>query len=274
MRCDLATAAHGVLTVCNEAMAEAIRLMTVRRGIDPRGFALVLLGGAGPVHGGAVARALGIGTVIVPARPGVLAAEGLLYARIEQDAQRSFLRPAMPDSAGPLVDICHALERECRAGLADAEPRHLPVATRFAADMRYIGQSYEIEVPLALDTPDPSAAVLAEFHRRYRDLHGHGSLTEMVEFVNLRCVASCQPAAPEPAVPVNGGEARPHAARPVCFDRRLGFREVPVYFRSDLGAGARLVGPAVIEQPDTTTIVHPGQTCRAGECGSLIINWN
>lgn len=274
MGCDLATAAQGVLTVCNEAMAEAIRLVTVRRGVDPRGFALVLLGGAGPVHGGAVARALGIGTVIVPARPGVLAAEGLLYARIEQDAQRGFLWPASAETAGPMHERCTVLERECRAALARSAPRDLPVAVRFAADMRYIGQSYEIEVPLLLDAPDPIATVLAEFRRRYRDLHGHGSLTEAVEFVNLRCVAACQPDAPTRAAPLYAGNSEPQGVRPVCFDPRQGFREVPVYSRNDLSAAAVIAGPAIIEQSDTTTVVYPGQTCRVADCSSLIIRWN
>jgi N-methylhydantoinase A len=158
MRCDPATAAHGVITVCNEAMAEAIRLVTVRRGIDPRGFALVLLGGAGPVHGGAVARLLGIDTTIVPSRPGVLAAEGLLYARVEQDAQRAFLRPAIPETAAALIETCSALEEISRTALAAAALPDLPVSIRLTADMRYVGQSYEIEVALPLDAADPIAA--------------------------------------------------------------------------------------------------------------------
>jgi N-methylhydantoinase A/oxoprolinase/acetone carboxylase beta subunit len=274
MGCDLATAAQGVLTVCNQAMAEAIRLVTVRRGIDPREFALVLLGGAGPVHGGAVALLLGISTVIVPARPGVLAAEGLLYARIEQDAQCGFLRSASAETAGPMHELCTVLERECRAALARSAPCDLPVAVRFAADMRYVGQSYEIEVPLSLDAPDPITTLLAEFHRRYRDLHGHGNLTEAVEFVNLRSVAACQPDAPTTAAPVFAGNSEPHGARPVCFDPRQGFREVPVYSRDDLGAAAVIAGPAIIEQSDTTMIVYPGQTCRVPDCGSLIVRWN
>ncbi len=274
MGCDPATAAQGVLTVCNEAMAEAIRLVTVRRGIDPRGFALVLLGGAGPVHGGLVARLLGIGTVIVPARPGVLAAEGLLYARIEQEAQRSFLRPAAAETAGPLLESCRVLEGKSRAALAEAAPANLPVAMRFAAEMRYIGQSYEIEVPLSLDSADLIAAVITEFHRRYRDLYGHGSLTEAVEFVNLRCVASSQPEPPRPPVPSAGTQPRPRTVRPVCFDPRDGFREVAIYDRADLGIGAEIAGPAIIEQADTTTVVYPGQSCHVADCGSMIVSWN
>ena len=94
---------------------------------------------------------------------GVLLQHWLLVRFAWQDAQRSFLRPAIPDMTGPLLDLCHALERECRAGLADAAPCDLPVTTRFAADMRYIGQSYEMEVPLPLDAADPIAGVLASF---------------------------------------------------------------------------------------------------------------
>jgi N-methylhydantoinase A len=274
MGCDLPAAAHGMLTVCNEAMAEAIRLVTLRRGIDPRGFALVLLGGAGPVHGGAVARLLGIDTTIVPLRPGVLAAEGLLHARIEQDAQRSFLQPVSAAATEPLAELCRSLEAEARAALARAAPPGLPVTVRFAADMRYVGQSYEIEVPLAAAAANPMGAVLDEFHRRYRDLHGHGSLGEAVEFVNLRCIAACQPEAPAAIALAPRAQVRPRTARLVCFDPREGYREVPVYDRGDFGAGASIVGPAVIEQSDTTTVVYPDQNCLAAEGGSLVIGWS
>ena len=273
MGVDLATAAHGVLTVCREAMAEAIRLVTVRRGIDPRGFALIVLGGAGPVHGGPVALLLGISTVIVPVRPGVLAAEGLLYAPIEQDAQRSFLRPAVAETTAALNALCDALEAESRMALAESAPQALSVEVRFAADMRYIGQSYEIEVPLTPFSLSPIDAVIDAFQRRYSDLHGHASLTEAVEFVNVRAVASCQPKAPNPAASPAGGIPRPHSVRPVLFHPRQPPRETPIYERGVLGADARLSGPAVIEQSDTTTIVYPGQSCVATRSGGLIIRW-
>jgi len=273
MGCGAATAAQGVITVCSEAMAEAIRLVTVRRGIDPRGFALVLLGGAGPVHGGSVARLLGIGTVIVPARPGVLAAEGLLYARIEQDAQCGFLRPALPETAATLIETCRALEQQSRDALTAAAPPNIPVSIRFAADMRYIGQSYEIEVPFPVEAANPIAAAVTEFHRRYHELHGHSSVTEAVEFVNLRCIASCRPETPVPALQHGGSTAHPRRARPVCLDARQGYVDTPVYRRGDLGVGTEIIGPAIIEQADTTTIVYPGQRCVAARSGSLIIRW-
>lgn len=273
MGCGLTTAAQGVITVCNEAMAEAIRLVTVRRGIDPRGFALVLLGGAGPVHGGAVARLLGIETAIVPARPGVLAAEGLLYADIEQDAQCGFLRPATPETAATLIETCRALEQQSRGALSAAAPPDLPVSVRLAADMRYVGQSYEIEVPFPLEAANPIAAAITEFHRRYHEVHGHGSLTEAVEFVNLRCVASCRPKAPVPAQQRGGSTRTARGARPVCLDPCQGYVDTPVYGRGDLGFDAEIIGPAIIEQADTTTVVYPGQRCVASESGSLVVRW-
>jgi len=139
--------------------------------------------------------------------------------------------------------------------------------------MRYVGQSYEIETPLPVDAADPIAASIAEFHRRYRDLHGHGSLTEAIEFVNLRCVASCQPPAPLPGVVWAGTGLPPRGMRPVSFDSRQGYRDVAVYQRGDLGAGSRIEGPAIIEQGDTTTVIHPGQSCIGAASGSLVICW-
>jgi N-methylhydantoinase A len=171
-------------------------------------------------------------------------------------------------------ELCTVLERKCRAALARSAPRDLPVANRFTADKRYIGQSYEIEVPLSLDAPDPIATVLAEFHRRYRELHGHDSLTDAVEFVNLRCVAACQPLPPIRAAQLPAGNSEPRGTRRVCFDPRQGFRRISVYSREDLGATAVIVGPAIIEQSDTTIVVYPGQTCRVADSGSLIIRWD
>jgi N-methylhydantoinase A/oxoprolinase/acetone carboxylase beta subunit len=141
------SAAHGILTVCNEAMAEAIRALTIRRGIDPRDFALVAFGGAGPVHAGRVAEALSMHT---GPRPGVLAAEGLLHAPIEEERNATFFRPATPDTAPAIRETLNHLVEEAarRLGVRATQDG---CYTRLAADMRYAGQAYEIEVMI-----DPS----------------------------------------------------------------------------------------------------------------------
>jgi len=263
-------AASGVLTVCNAAMAEAIRMVTVRRGIDPRGFALVLLGGAGPVHGSLVARALGIRTVVIPRRPGVLAAEGLLHAPVEVEATRTFARAADPAAAAELPALLAELEKAGQAALGEARPAQAESYVRHSADMRYVGQSYEMEVPL--DPARPQEAVEA-FRALYRRTYGHESLSSAVEFVNLRAV--CGYLRPPPSEEHVAPGPAPAAAgtRPVCFDAARGPQPVPVYRRSSLAAGAELDGPAIVEQDDTTTVLHPGQRLHVHACGALILTW-
>jgi N-methylhydantoinase A/oxoprolinase/acetone carboxylase beta subunit len=188
-------AAHGILTVCNEAMAEAIRAVTIRRGIDPRGFALVAFGGAGPVHAGRVAEALGMRTVVVPPRPGVLAAEGLLQAPIEEERNAMFFRTA---TSGESPAIRRTLDR-----IADEAGRRLGETaandgscTRFAADMRYAGQAYEIEVAIDPADADLVAPTVARFQDAYSSICAWSSAAS-----HRRCRAAC---------PTRCRDRRPH----------------------------------------------------------------
>jgi N-methylhydantoinase A/oxoprolinase/acetone carboxylase beta subunit len=264
------SAAHGILTVCNEAMAEAIRALTIRRGIDPRGFALVAFGGAGPVHAGRVAEALGMHTVVVPPRPGVLAAEGLLHAPIEEERNATFFRPATSDTAPAIREtLNHLVEEAGRRLGVRATPNGC--YTRFAADMRYTGQAYEIEVMIDPIDADLVASTVARFHEVYRAAYGHTRPDEPVEFVNLRAVVG----RPPPVLPSAGSHlsATPAAsahARAVWFSPQ-GPTETPVRARAALAAGTKIIGPAIIEQSDTTTVVYPGHTCAVHTSGSLIL---
>jgi N-methylhydantoinase A/oxoprolinase/acetone carboxylase beta subunit len=259
-------AAHGVLTVCNEAMAEAIRAVTVRRGIDPRGFALVALGGAGPVHAGQVARALAMSTVVVPMRPGVLAAEGLLHAPVEEERHATFFRPALAATAAALREALDLLADATRAQLA-SQPDYI----RFAADMRYVGQSYELEV--AVDPAgDAVADAVEKFHLVYRSAYGHAQVDAPVEFVTLRAVAGQHRRAPVETA-ASQRAAAPATFRPVWFSADNDPANTPVFDRATLPRDWSVRGPAIVEQSDTTTVVYPGQVCRLHDSGALILTW-
>jgi N-methylhydantoinase A/oxoprolinase/acetone carboxylase beta subunit len=267
-------AAHGILTVCNEAMAEAVRAVTVRRGIDPRGFALIALGGAGPVHAGRVARALGIKTVVVPLRPGVLAAEGLLHAPVEEARHTTFLRPAIPATACALRATLAGLALEARANLAAAVADGELEYVRHAADMRYIGQSYELQVAVDLAAADPIARAVESFHAAHRTAYGRAQEAAAVEFVNLRVVAGrSRQGPPGEAALKSPGNPLPAWFRPASFSADAAPTRTPVFSRSALAAGWGIAGPAIIEQTDTTTIVYPGQICRVHASGELIVTW-
>jgi N-methylhydantoinase A len=263
----------GILKVCHEAMAEAIRSVTIRRGIDPRGFALVALGGAGPVHAGRVAQALGIRRVIVPLRPGVLAAEGLLHAPIEEERHTTFFHPATSAAAPGLRATLEDLAAQARSNLA-ASGKDAAEYVRYTADMRYSGQSYELDVPVELSDADPVAEAVRRFHEAHRSAYGRAQESEPVEFVNLRAVAGC--AAKAPAVghaPPSLRDVPKPAYRLVSFSPDAAPAETPVFSRNSLPTDYHLAGPAIIEQSDTTTVVYPGQHCRVHASGALILTW-
>ena len=277
MRCSLAEAAFGIHTVCNAAMAEAVRMLTVKRGHDPRDFALVPLGGAGPLHGGAVAERLAIETLIVPPRPGVLAAEGLLEARIQCDRYRTFA--ARAGNADPAsMDAAFAeLEAEARVEMGrDGVAANSITVERFA-EMRYTGQSYELEVPLDGHASEGRSIAAAEraFRDRYREVYGHGSLEEEVEFVNLRVLLSGPPMTP--AAERDAGERPvphvppPAAVRPAFFGRAHGWRDTAFHDRAALAVGAGFEGPAIVTQADATTVVYPGRRAAVDAAGNLVI---
>ena len=270
-------AALGVLTIINANMANAIRSRTVQKGIDPRGYALVAFGGAGPLHGAEVARELGIREVIVPPHPGITSAMGLLTSDIKVDALRTaFQSSTSLDLARISADIA-AMEAEIAARFAaDGIVREARQTAR-AADMRYAGQGYELRVPL-----DPGAVdramierALARFHAAHRAEYGHAFEGAPVEIVNLRVVGiGVRPKPADPAPPRGGSlAAATVATAEVVFaaDGRPARRATPVLARDRLPVGEAIAGPAIVVQTDSTTVVPPDCTLLADSGGNLVI---
>jgi N-methylhydantoinase A/oxoprolinase/acetone carboxylase beta subunit len=271
---DLVATAAGIHRIVNARMADEIRRVSIRRGHDHRRFALLTLGGAGPVHGGALALELGIPRIVVPETPGVLSAFGLLVASIEHEQATTFARRAdrleARDLEAALSDLdALGAERMRRDGVPlDA------VRIQRLADMRYVGQSYELAVDLtAAPGADPIAAAVEAFHARHQTLYGHADRGGRVEFVNLRTVHAFALAPPRPARRPSGGSLADARAgsRPAYFPRIGKFVECPVYARARLPVGAALVGPAIVEQPDTTVVIQDGQAARVHPSGSLVV---
>jgi N-methylhydantoinase A len=267
---DRAAAAAGIHRVVNARMADQIRLVTIKRGYDPRQFSLLVLGGAGPVHGAALAAEMGMVEVLVPEAPGVLAAFGLLAAAIEHHHARTL--QARTDAAD-LRDVNGCLADLDSAGRARMREEGAPereVRVAYAADMRYVGQAYELEVPIAAPlTGERVGEIVAAFHATHERVYGYARPQQLVEFVNFRAVHTYP--LPRPAV-------RPAArASGALADARIGERRayfggyVPttLYERTRLPLGARLAGPAIVEQDDTTTVIPPGVTALVDEVGNL-----
>ena len=269
-------AALGIHRVVNANMADQIRLGSVKRGHDPRKFALVAFGGAGPVHGGPLAADIGIPTMIVPENPGVLSALGLLVAPVEHEHIRTFVART-PDI--DVADMRGVLATLDALGLAAMETEGVArdrISTRHGADMRYVGQSYELEV----DVPDTTdASTPDELARRFHDAHervyAHAQRGNAVETVNLRVVHSFRPSAPSPAGNragrADGDEAR--EARRTVFAEHPDGVDAAVFDRSDLAPGTVIDGPAIVEQPDTTIVVYPGHRCTVGDDGLLFVTF-
>jgi N-methylhydantoinase A len=268
--------ASGIHRIINERMSDEIRLVSVRRGYDPRQFALVALGGAGPVHGGRLARILSIPTVLVPAAPGVLAAFGLLVANVEHEHTRTFRAPALGSDPAAMEAVFRELDALGREKMArDEVPPSTVQVARFA-DLRYVGQSYELEVPLPETVGEAGVRQAAEaFNTLHERVYGHSRPTQPVEFVNLRTVHSAPLPKPRLTPPSRGGtlEQARRGTRPAYFEEAGGFLEAPIYLREALPQGQTIVGPAIIEQPDTTTVVYPGQSCRVDPAGNLLITF-
>jgi N-methylhydantoinase A len=266
--------ASGMHRIINTRMADEIRLVSVRRGYDARQFALVLLGGAGPVHGGRLARMLSIPTVIVPATPGVLSAFGLLVASIEHDHTRTLAAKAEAIDLARLAQLFAELERLGQEKMQrDRVPPPLVQVTRYI-DLRYVGQSYELEIPLHV--PLGAACIpraVADFHAMHQQVYGHSRPAHPVECVNIRTVHSAPLPPPRlrPGTVTGTLEAACKGHRPAYFDEYRTYGDTPVYARHLLPVGAELRGPVIIEQPDTTTVVYPGQHCQVDAVGNLII---
>ena len=267
---------RGIVAVVNANMAGAVRLVTVQRGVDPGGLALLAFGGAGPLHAGALARELGIRTVVVPPGPGLLCALGLLVEDLRVDAVRTCVTRLGADTLDRLDKLFAELEAEATAWL---EGERVPPARRSIErwlDMRYIGQNYE----LLVSVPDEvwQARRIEPLRGRFLALHeaayGYATPDEPIQVVNARLVARGRP---DPPVLPRSGHAGGDVAAAVSARRRVfveepgDFVECPVYDRRRLGAGHVIAGPAVVEQFDSTTLIHPGQRAEVDDLGFLLI---
>jgi N-methylhydantoinase A len=276
---DPLACAEGIVRVTDAQMVTALRVVSVERGRDPRRFALVPFGGAGPLHQAALAAALGSPEVLVPAHPGVLSALGLLAAPVTVDRARSGLRDLAGTPAEDLVAGWATLEAEARAVLAE---QAVPVAVvRRTLDLRYRGQAYELEVvadvqgvdaEAAPDTTWPgadAAALRSAFDVAHRDRYGYDQPDQPVELVTWRVRAEGHtPQVPLPRLTGGGDVAGATLAhRPVVVEGRP--ERTPIVDRSRLGAGATLRGPAVVVGLDATVWVAPWQTGEIDEHGTL-----
>jgi N-methylhydantoinase A len=268
-------AADGILAIVNNNMMGAIRVITVERGHDPREFALVAFGGAGPLHAGALARLLGIPTVIVPPTPGVLSTLGLLATDLRQDFARTRVLRGPDYPLTEIEAVLRDLDAAARAWLAaEAVPAEAR-SVSWQADLRYADQLFELTVDWPGTDVDPTAVaeVVRRFHALHEQLYTYAAPEAVVELVTLRAAAIGRLGRLELPRLAGGTDAAGAriATRAVYFADAGGFVDCPVYARERLGPGVRVEGPAVLEQPDSTTLLLPGQEGRVDDYGNLIV---
>jgi N-methylhydantoinase A len=269
-------AAEGVVTILNSNMANAIRAVTIRKGHDPREFTLVAFGGAGPLHAAEVADSLDIPEVLVPPHPGITSAMGLLTTDLKYDQIRTeFMLNTELDLDGLNRDF-GVLEATVRAQLRSDGVPEVKIKIARAADCRYVGQGYELRVPVPSGRLDVQRMqrVWSEFHRLHAAEYGHSFKESPIELVAIRTVG----VGAMPKISPSSDNA-PAAGNPVLGERDVYFRvggdlrtyPTTYYDRTRLRAGAPIEGPAIIFQVDSTTVVPPGWTFRKDAGGSLLL---
>jgi N-methylhydantoinase A len=263
-------AALGIIRVANANMEAAIRVISVERGCDPRHFTLVAFGGAGPLHACELATALRIPRVLIPATPGVLSALGTLIA----DTLKDYVRTVMvliKEAQDAVSSVFAALEEQGRRDLAQENvPTDNIVIERYL-DLRYVGQSYELTIPFDGDC----AGAAHNFHTAHERRFGYSDPNERVQVVNVRLKARGLAKSPvlQRQEMIAGSSAEPVIIRDVIFAGESGpvAHKVPVYERVALRAGEVLIGPAIITQYDTTTVVPPEWSVRVDAVSNLIL---
>ena len=271
---DVVMAAHGIVEIANTAMVNALRLVSVQRGYDPRDFALVGFGGAGPAHANRLAALTEIPVAVIPRSPGTASALGLLVTDLKHDYATTVIRRMEQVEPEILEEIFADLERRGRETLAREGIDEAAMIFRRQADLRYVGQSHELSVVLAEGSIDVGRLeyMLGEFHCEHERAYGFSAPREEVELVNLRLSAVGQIAKPALApIAQAEGVATAKARRPVYFAESGGFVDCPVYDRYSLGAGAEIAGPAIVEEVDSTTTVHPGYQIAVDAYGQIIL---
>jgi len=269
---DTLAAAHAVIETADENMANAVRLISVDHGLDPREFALMAFGGAGPGHARAVAEKLGVPRVLIPLHPGLCSAFGALIADWRVDkVWTAFMRSDTLD-ADRIAAGFRRLETAARDDIVD-DGFTGDIVIHRSIDMRYAGQNYEREIPLP-DAPidaDVVTQALDRFGRFHEAYYGFSIEGELIEFVNFRVTAIGRSGVPQiGGAPAHGVRPDPTGERPVYFGS-TGVAPCPIYRREHLAADTRMAGPAVIEEVDSTTVVHPGDILSVTPSGVMMI---
>ncbi|MDD9718306.1 hydantoinase/oxoprolinase family protein [Dinoroseobacter sp. PD6] len=277
---DPLAAAEAILTVANARMAGAIRLVSIERGHDPKDFAFMPFGGGGALHAGALLREVGLGRAIIPRYPGVTSAMGCVIADMRQDFVQTVGGMLGPETPGVLAPLLEAHVADGMATLDAARSRFARREVEVSLDMAYLGQTHTVAVPIPVrhgaDGVEPPTVdeIAAAFDAAYGAAFGRLLPGGVRRVLNLRTsVIGRRPKFDLASLaPTNAAPATPRATRPVHFGDR--WHETALYARLALPVGTVIRGPAILEQPDTTILIEPGQTGTVDRFGNLILTFS
>jgi N-methylhydantoinase A len=269
-------AAAGIIEIINHHMARAIRMVSIGRGHDPGQFVLVAFGGAGPLHACRLAELLDIPTVVIPPTPGVLSTSGLLSTDLKNDYVQTCYQEGSQYDLPRITAVYADLEAQARTWL---QAERVPSAAQqlvYAADLRYAHQSFELTCPMPAGhmTQAQVQELVAAFHREHRRRYSYDLPNAPVELVNLRVTAigllpKLQPQTASAAATNLAGALA--GSRLVYFEQLGGFVDTPCYTRPRLAPGMTFVGPAIVDQDDTTTVVFPDFHAKVDRIGNLLL---
>ena len=273
---DAVEVALGITEIANTAMVNALRRISVQRGHDPRDFMLVAFGGAGPVHANRLAAELDMPTALIPMSPGTTSAMGLLVTDIKHDYSVALIQRVDQLDLETGKTSFEYLKTQGETALRREGVSQEEMTFVYEADMRYVGQSYELTIPLpdgelgATDLP----GILSKFHSEHERSYGFQASEEPVEFVALRLTAIGKIVRPKMReIPQNGQDVSLalKEPRPAYFAEVGGFVDCSIYDRYKLEPGHEIQGPAIVEEVDSTTVIHPGYRAVADKFGNLFL---
>lgn len=270
-------AAVGIVAVANAAMANAVRAVTLNRGLDPRAFALVAYGGAGPLHAVEVARELGMDKVVVPPSPGHFSARGMLMADLRRDYAQTDFATTSGVTTGELREVFAALEKDGLEWFAQRGVGLSAVNAVRSVDMRYVGQEHTVNVPCTISfLADTDIADLkSRFDEMHDRLFSHSAPAEVAEFVTFRSSL----VSPLPKTQFAHAEGDSDSTAPPAMPERAvylgneeGVVDIPVWWRIRLATGTEIQGPAIVQEEATSTYLPSGASAVVGSAGELLIS--
>lgn len=275
---EIERAALGIIDIVVANMVRAIRTISVERGHDPRNYCLLPFGGAGPLHASEIARSLGITKILVPAAPGILCAQGLIASDMKDDFVRSMRMRLDKSAMASISKSAQELLGQAQKWFVSESIETAQRRISLSFDMRYVGQNFELPVQVVTARGDklPAFPSYDEVRKRFLEIHtqfyGFCNETDPVELVNLRLTAAAHITDLTASGKVRSSSKKPQsvARRPVWFSP-TGALNTPIFDRATLQAGQKIIGPAIIDQFDSTTVLHPGDEMRVDSALNLSI---